>query len=166
VAAGYYVPVPDDQLDRAWFPELESVALGIAAADEGIASVALMGLSAARVHGALPRAVGMAVVAASRHRTALKLADRDATVLFVRRDVTRIDLERRTFDLGQGWVTTVEQTLIDLAARPELGDLPMEANEAIRALLPRADRRLLDELAAAQRRRATLDRLLGDADRA
>lgn len=160
VATGYYVPVPDDHLDRAWLPELESVALGTAAADEGIGTVALMGLSAARIHEALPRAVAVAVVAAARHRAPLSLADRDATVLYVRRDVSRIDVERRDLELGQGWVTTVEQTVLDLAARPELGGLPAEAGEAIRALLPMADRQLLAELAAAQRRRATLTRLL------
>jgi hypothetical protein len=69
VATGYYAAVPDDQRDRPWQPELESVALGVAAADEGVESVALMGLSAARVHGAVPRALGVAVVAASRRTT-------------------------------------------------------------------------------------------------
>ncbi|MGO1051149.1 type IV toxin-antitoxin system AbiEi family antitoxin domain-containing protein [Crossiella sp. CA198] len=162
IATGYYLPVPDDHLDRAWLPELESVALGAAAADEGIDSVALMGLSAARIHGALPRAVAVAVVAASRHRAPLRLADRDATVLFVRRDVARLDVERRDLELGQGWVTTIEQTVLDLASRPELGGLPAEAEQAIRGLLPMADRQLLTELATAQRRRATLNRLPGE----
>ena len=160
LANGYYAVVPDDQIGRAWRPELEEAALGIAVADQGVDAVALMGLSAARVHGAIPRALGVAVVAATGHRNTLRLADRDATVVFVRRDVRRLECLRHTTELGQGWVTTVEQTLLDLAARPELGGLADEAETAIHALTPRADQDILRELATAQRRRATLDRLL------
>lgn len=159
LATGYYAAVPDDQVGESWRPELEAAALGIAAADEGIDAVALMGLSAARIHGAIPRGIAVAVVAARRHRPTLRLGDRDATILFVRRDTRALDLQRHTFELGHGWVTTVEQTVLDLAARPALGGLPDEARAAIRALLPRADHDLLDDLAAAQRRRATLTRL-------
>jgi hypothetical protein len=160
LATGYYAVVPDDQIDLPWLPELESAAVGIAAADEGADSVALMGLSAARIHGAIPRAIGVAIVATSRQRPRLRLADRDSEIIFVRRDVTRLDVERRRTELGQCWVTTVEQTLLDLAARPDLGGLPDEAQAGIRALLPRADRAVLQELAAAQRRRATLARII------
>lgn len=160
LATGYYAVVPDDQLGQDWLPELEAAALGIAAADEGIDTVALMGLSAARIHGAIPRAIAIAVVAATRHRPALHLADRDATVLFIRRAVPTLDVQRYSCELGHGWVTTIEQTVLDLAARPDLGDLPSEAKNAIDALLPRADHDLLADLAAAQRRKATLKRLL------
>ncbi|SEF08504.1 hypothetical protein [Jiangella alba] len=159
LATGYYAVVPDDHVGDQWLPALEAAAAGIAAADEGIAAVALMGLSAARVHGALPRAIGVAVVAAGRHRSALHLADRDATVLFVRRDVTRLDVQRYPHELGEGWITTVEQTVLDLAARPELGGLRDEAEAAARTLLLRADAAVLDELATTQRRQATLRRL-------
>lgn len=163
IAGGYYAVVPDDQTDRDWRPELEAAALGIAAADQGVDAVALMGLSAARVHGAIPRALGVAVVAAAGHRRTLRLTDRDATVVFVRRDVGRLDCEQRQNELGRGLVTTVEQTLLDLAARPSLGGLTDEAEAAVQALIPRADREILRELATAQRRRATLDRLLAGA---
>ncbi|WP_228799046.1 type IV toxin-antitoxin system AbiEi family antitoxin [Nocardia cyriacigeorgica] len=160
VATGYYAAVPDDRVGSIWLPELEPTALGIAAADEGIESVALMGLSAARVHGAIPRALAVAVVAASRHRTTLELIDRPATVYFVRREVEKLDLQRHRWELGSGWITSVEQTALDLAARPELGGLPDEAWSAAHALLPRADRELLTQLAAAQRRTSALNRLL------
>jgi predicted transcriptional regulator of viral defense system len=160
LATGYYAAVPDDRVGQPWLPDLESAAMGIAASDEGVGSVALMGLSAARIHGGIPRAIGVAIVAASRHRATIRLFDRDAEVVFVRRDVTRIDVERHTFELGQGWVTTVEQTVLDLVARPELGGLPDEAAGAIRALLPRADRELLGELAVRQRRKGALTRIL------
>lgn len=159
LATGYYAVVPDDQLDRGWTPELEAAALGIAAADEGIDSVALMGLSAARIHGAVPRALAVAVVAATRHRPTLHVADREATVLFVRRRVAALDVQRHTSELGQGWVTTIEQTVLDLAARPDLGGLPDQARTAAHALLARCDRQLLDELAVGQRRQASLARL-------
>lgn len=160
LATGYYAVVPDDRAGQDWRPELEAAALGIAAVDEGIDTVALMGVSAARVHGAIPRAIGIAVVAARRHRPTLRLADRDANVIFVRRDVGALDLQRHTSELGDGWVTTLEQTVLDLAARPHLGDLPDEAEAAMQALFSRADRELLKELATTQRRRATLNRLL------
>lgn len=160
LGSGYYAVVPDDQIDRNWRPELEAAALGIAAADQGIDAVALMGLSAARIHGAIPRALGVAVVATTGHRTTLTLADRDATIVFARRDLSRLDRQRHTTELGQGWVTSIEQTVLDLAARPELGGLADEATAARRALMPRADLAVLRELATAQRRRATLDRVL------
>lgn len=160
LATGYYAAVPDDRIGQLWLPDLESAALGIAASDEGVGSVALMGLSAARLHGAIPRAIGVAIVAASRHRATIRLLDREAEVVFVRRDVARIDLERRTFELGQGWVTTVEQTVLDLIARPELGGMPDEAAGAVRALLPRADQDLLGDLAIQQRRKGALARTL------
>jgi len=163
LAPGYYAVVPDDQTDRDWRPELEAAALGVAAADQGADAVALMGLSAARVHGAIPRALGVAVVAAAGHRRTLRLTDRDATVVFVRRDVTKLDCEQRQNELGRGLVTTVEQTLLDLAARPSLGGLTDEAEAAVQALIPRADREFLRDLATVQRRRATLDRLLAGA---
>lgn len=160
LANGYYAMVPDDQIDQAWIPDLEAAALGIAAADQGADAVALMGLSAARLHGAIPRALGVAVVAASGHRNELWLADRDAVVIFVRRNVSALDVERTTTELGQGWMTTVEQTVLDLGARPNLGGMPHEAIAAVQALLPRADHAVLEELAGVQRRRATLARIL------
>jgi hypothetical protein len=123
-------------------------------------AVALTGISAARIHGAIPRALGVAVVAAAGHRNSLRLTDRDATVVFTRRDVRRLDCQRLTTELGQGLVTTVEQTLLDLAARPDLGGLSHEAETAVHALIPRADHTNLTELATAQRRRATLNRIL------
>ncbi len=160
VAAGYYAVVPDDRVGASWLPELEAVALGVAVTAGGVDAAALMGLSAARVHGALPRALSVAVVAVTRHRRALRLVDREAEVLFVRRDVARLDVQRQQTELAQGWVTTVEQTVLDLAARPGLGGAPQEARAAAVALLPRAERQLLEELAVAQRRGPPLQCLL------
>jgi transcriptional regulator with AbiEi antitoxin domain of type IV toxin-antitoxin system len=160
LANGYYAITPADRIDLPWYPELEAAALGIAVADYGVPAVALMGLSAARRHGAIPRALGVAVVAVPKQRPVLRLADRDASIVFVPRDVDRLELQRTDTELGNGWVTGVQQTLLDLAARPDQGGLPDAAAEAVAALLPRADRSLLTDLATAQRRRPTLHRLL------
>ncbi|HEX5406952.1 MAG TPA: type IV toxin-antitoxin system AbiEi family antitoxin [Pseudonocardiaceae bacterium] len=162
LATGYYAIVPDDMVGLPWLPDLESAALGMAVADEGPQSVALMGISAARVHGAAPRALAVAVVAASHHRRPIQLADREARVIYARRNVMRIDVERHSLELGQGWVTTIEQTIIDLAARPELGDVRQEVDGAVHDLLSRADRDALRVLARAQRRTALVDRVVGN----
>lgn len=160
LAPGYYAAVPDDRIDTGWKPALEAAAWGVAAADQGVQQVAIMGISAARLHGAIPRALGVTVIAVTRHRRTLQMTDRDAHVLFVRRNTATLDLQRHRGELGEGWITTIEQTLLDLATRPTLGGLPDEAQAAIHALLPRADRELLAELATAQRRTPTLHRLL------
>ena len=62
-------------------------------------------------------------------------------------------------DLGDTLVTTPEQTVLDLAKRPELGGMPTECRSAIRTLLPRCDDALLAELARAQRMQRTLQRV-------
>lgn len=158
VATGYYAIVPPHSTDREWLPGLEAVAYGIAAADYGPDAAVLMGLSAARLHGAVPRAVAVAVVAVEKNRPNLRLADRDATVVFVRRDTRRLDAERLSTDLGGALATTVEQTLLDLAHRPDVGSIPGEARSAVRALWPRADAAILEQLAGEQRLRTALRR--------
>lgn len=164
LATGYYAITPAELVGRRWLPELESAALGIAVADYGIEQVALMGLSAARVHGGLPRAIGVAVVAIPKQRPVLALADRDADVHFVKRTIARLDVQRFDTELGAGLVTGIEQTVLDLAARPDLGGMRQDAEQAMTALLARADHDLLDELAGQQRKRATLRRVLGGHD--
>jgi len=160
LADGHYAVVPDDRVGQNWLPDLEAAALGIARTGGHTNGAALMGISAARVHGALPRAVNVATVAIDRHRRPLQLTDRHAQVLFIRRDITALDLQRHHTELGDGWITTIEQTLLDLIARPQLGEVPDAAHDAITALLPRADNDLLRNLAQAQRRRSALDRML------
>lgn len=110
----------------------------------------------ARIHAAVPRAVGVAVVAVEHHRRTLKLTDRNAEIHFVRRDLSPLDLQRHRTELGQGWVTTIEQTLLDLIARPSLGGVPEATQEGIESLIRRADVDLLRQLAVAQRRRRAL----------
>jgi hypothetical protein len=66
LAPGYYAVVPSDQIGLSWQPDLESASWGIAAADDGPRSVALMGLSAAHAHGAFTESPGVGVVATTR----------------------------------------------------------------------------------------------------
>lgn len=139
-------------------PALEAAAAGIATADFGPASAILMGVSAARLHGAIPRAIGAAVVAVPSQRGAITLIDRAATVRFVKRDTTRLDAERMSTELGPTLVTTPEQTILDLARRPDLGDAADEVEGAVRILIARSDANLLEELAISQRARASLRR--------
>ena len=157
-ANGYYVVVPRASVGTAWLPPLEAAAVGIAAADFGSDHAVLMGVSAARMHGALPRALAVAVVAVPEQRAKVQLRDRTGTVIFVKRNVDRLDAERLPTELGTALVTTVEQTVLDLAHRPELGGVRTEVPDAIRILLTRCDRARLDELAEQQRLRAARDR--------
>jgi predicted transcriptional regulator of viral defense system len=150
LARGYYAVVPPAAYDRTWVPSLEAAGYGIGAADYGPDAVAVMGLSAARLHGALPRGLGVAVVAVPKQRPPLPLAERSARVVFVKRDVGRLEVERVGADLGPLLVTTVEQTVLDLAHRPELGGAPGEVVPAVRALWPRVDAGVLARIAGGQ----------------
>lgn len=160
VAAGYYAVVPSDKIGQDWKPALEAAAWGIAAADDGPRSVALMGLSAAHVHGAFDSSPGVGITATTRNRASLRLTDRDAVVSFIRRDPRRLQIERYSGEMGSGWVTTVEQTLLDLAAYPQLGGKPDLADDGITALIDKADPHVLYSLAGTQRRLSALDRIL------
>jgi predicted transcriptional regulator of viral defense system len=158
VARGYYVVVPQEHVGAQWLPSLEAAAAGIAAADFGPRNAALMGVSAARMHGAIPRALAAAVVAAPIQRNKITLLDRDATVQFVKRDVARLDLEAVATELGRTIVTSPEQTVLDLARRPELAGALDHLVDALRALLPRCDPDLLEDLARRQHLRSALVR--------
>lgn len=151
LAHGYWlVPPPDRLTDAAWKPEVEALALALAVADYGPDAVALMGLSAARYHGALPRAVAVAVIAAPRQR--LPLTTRFGEIVFVARDTARLAVQPAPTALVVGPVTTPEQTLLDLADRPGLGGLrPAEVGETVAALAVRAD--WAETLVLAQRQR-------------
>lgn len=166
LANGYYALTPRHRLgDQRWRPDLESAALGIAQSDYGVSAVALMGISAARWHGAFPRGVGVAIVAVPKQRPVL---DTDVgSVVFVKRQVDRLDVQRAETSLTAGWVTTPEQTLLDLAGRPTLGAQPdADVRDAVRALAARVDWELVERLASEQRRPAYLKAAIHLAGRA
>lgn len=162
VATGYYVLVPEERRGGSWRPAIEDVALGIGVADYGAERAALVGPSAARLLGALPRALAVAVLAVPVHRTLLDTAF--GRVVFSTRDVTRLDLQRCTTELVAGYSATAEQTVLDLAATPRLGGVSDDqAAEARRALLGRCDLDLVAELARVQHRPAALARVQAEA---
>lgn len=158
VATGYYAIVPQSAHGREWMPSLEAVGYGIGAADYGPAHVTLMGLSAARLHGAIPRALATAVVAGPKQRPPVALIDRPGQITFVRRDVEGLEAERMTTDLGSALVTTVEQTVLDLARRPDLGGAAPEARAGVCAMWSRVDHNELIRIARAQHLGAAADR--------
>lgn len=149
LAHGYAVAVPDDQ-GPDWKPTIEEAAAGIAATIFGQRHVVLMGITAARIHQAIPRALGNAVVAVPHQHRPIALAG-GGRVLFVTRATERLDARLETLETGRVLVTTPEQTLLDLAKRPTLGDAPDEARAAVVNLLARVDRAKVERLARAQR---------------
>jgi len=158
VAPGYYYALRDGA-STDWLPRLESIAAGVATALYGDRVPVLMHLSAARIHGASPRALATAVVAVPRQHPPFDLVDRDAgRIVFVKRDVDALDAELVDTDLGAALVSTPEQTVVDLGRRPELLDLREEVASAVRAVIPRCDEAVLEGLAARQNGREGLRR--------
>lgn len=151
LADGFFTVVPQDRVGTNWLPTLEGAAAGVGAAEFGAGRYALMGLTAARVHHAIPRAIAFAVIAAPRRREDLRLTDRLATIRFMVRDVNVIRVEMLQTDTGSCLVTTPEQTVLDLAHLPRLGELEAETEAAIRALLPRCNLDDLERIANEQR---------------
>jgi hypothetical protein len=158
LAHGYYTVVPQDQIGTNWMPTLEAAAAGIAAARFHPDRAPLMGVSAARLHGALPRALAVAIVAAPAQHDPITLLDRPASVRFVKRDTARVDVETVTTEMGRALVTSIEQTVLDLARRPPLNVAEDQIPDVLRALLPRCEPEVLDELARRQRLRSALAR--------
>lgn len=159
VSHGHYVVVPPAAVGTHWRPSIEAVAAGIATTDVDSGEVVLIGPSAARVHGAIPRALATAVIAIPTQHRPVRLSDRDAVITFVTRDTARLDAVAVTTDLGRTLATSIEQTALDIARRPTLGGLTeTEARHAVRDLMHRADPTALDRLAVEQNLRATLQR--------
>lgn len=154
VARGYYALVPAESIgQRAWRPSIEAVALGVAVADYGVDQVALMGVSAARLHGGIPRALALGTVAIPKQRPCLET--RWGRIRFHTRNVGRLHLERARTDLVVGYQTTVEQTILDLARWADSWDVSAEMiSEAITALAGKAEWSLVRDLAVQQRARA------------
>jgi hypothetical protein len=151
-AHGYYVVVPPHAVgNRRWRPSIEPLALGIAVADYGPTHVVLDSLSAARYHGAIPRALGIATVTVPKQRGALRTPA--GTIVFHRRDVGALDLQRAATDLADGYVTTPEQTLLDLATAREVDQVGADVViDALENLAAKVDWTQVEELARRQRR--------------
>lgn len=149
---GYFAIVPETFRGTSWRPSIEAAGLAIGQADYGRDGVAGVGITAARLLGVVPRALGECVVAIEKQRPALNTTV--GRVRFVTRDVSQLDVQRADTELASAWVTTAEQTVLDLADRPSLGNAPPnDVAEAIRRLAERLDWRRLRDLARAQRKR-------------
>jgi predicted transcriptional regulator of viral defense system len=158
LADGYYVVVPQDMVGRRWIPGLEAAAAGIAASIHDPDAIVVMGLSAARLHEVIPRALATAVVAVPQQHRPIALSDRPAIVRFVKRHTSGLDAERIRTELGPTLVTTPEQTVLDLAHRPTLGDAEADIPSAVATLYTRSEKNRLQALATEQRRLASLRR--------
>jgi predicted transcriptional regulator of viral defense system len=158
VAHGYYALIPEFARGGEWRPEIESLALGLGQADYGNRAVALMHLSAARIHGAIPRALAVAVLAVPKQRPLLETTC--GRIIFVKRDVEKLKRMRVETELASGWSTNLEQTVLDLARRPDLVvGLSRVTREAACALFPRCDVEKLKVIVQGQRMASALARL-------
>lgn len=160
IARGYYAIPPMESLGTdSWRPAPESIALGIGMVDYGKNSVAIAGVSAARVLDALPRAMAVGVVAIPASRNTIQTIA--GPVIFWTRDTSQLETQKARTELATGWVTTSEQTLIDLADAPTLGGIsPNTASEAMWALATGVDWDTVFDLSNRQRRRAAYTRAL------
>lgn len=83
VATGFFAAVHDDRVRAEWMPGLEAAAAGVAVAAYSADDAVVMGVSAARLHGVIPRALATAAVAVPTRHDPIRLADRQAVVRFV-----------------------------------------------------------------------------------
>ena len=159
LAYGYYCLVPPGENPQTWMPGLEAAAAGIAATIWGAGAPILMSLSAARIHGALPRAIGEAVVAAPSNHDLITMTDRVARVRFVRRDVAALGAVRVQTELGTTLATSPAQTALDLARDPRLLQTP-DLVSTLRAVLALTSLDEVAQIAATQgRTKAALERV-------
>ncbi|MEX2322429.1 MAG: type IV toxin-antitoxin system AbiEi family antitoxin domain-containing protein [Acidimicrobiia bacterium] len=160
LAHGYYaIPPTEAYGDPGWTPTVEDVAMGIGVADYGPEASALSGVSAARHHGAMPRALSVGVVSVPVRRSPLITAA--GRVVFWTRRTDHLDTVRAKTELAWGYTTSTEQTLLDLANRPRLGGVsPRSISEAIWALAGRADWDRTHRLSVDQQRPSAYARVI------
>jgi len=96
------------------------------------------------------------VVAVPKQRPALETPA--GRVVFVTRDLGSLDIQRVETELADGWVTSREQTLVDVVDRPTLGGLPCaDAIAAAGHLAEEAERDRVVSIAGRLRKAAALD---------
>ena len=159
LAYGFYCAVPPEYVGGTWRPTIEAASAAVATAMYGDRVPVLTGLTAARMHRALPRAIGVGYVAVPTQRRPLRLADRDGEIRFVMRAVAQLDAVAVTTELGQALATTPEQTVLDLARLDPRGE-DIDAREAIDALWLLCDPERLGQIAGRQRMKATYARVV------
>lgn len=148
IAPGTYTAKPDGiPPGHHWRPGLEEAAMAYATAQYADRVPVLYGLGAARFHHAIPRALGVTVIAVPEQHRPITMTD-GGRIVFTATDVSKLDARYERTDLGGFLVTTPEQTLLDLLDRPGLGGMPQQADAAARAFAARADLNRIQELAA------------------
>lgn len=166
IAPGTYTAKPDTvPPDRPWRPGVEEAAMAYATVQYGPRVPVLYGIGAARFHHAIPRAIGVVVVAVPQQHRPVVLAG-GGRVLFTTTDVSRLEARFEQSSLGGFLVTTPEQTVVDLLDRPRLGGLPAEATAAAGVLADLVDRERVRALAARGSRtvQAKVENLFCDED--
>ncbi|HAM43781.1 MAG TPA: hypothetical protein DCM67_01990 [Propionibacteriaceae bacterium] len=78
------------------------------------------GLGAARCHHAIPRAIGVTVIAVPEQHRPVTMTD-GSRIVFTTTDVSKLDVRYERTDLGGFLVTTPEQTLLDQLPQPFRG---------------------------------------------
>jgi hypothetical protein len=157
IARGYYAAVPIGKQSTAWVPSMEDLAAGLASAVYGPGRGALWGLSAARAHGAIPRAVATGYAFGPTQHRPIELLLRQGEVQFSKRNPERLDVEYLDTELGPGLVTSVAQTILDLSTRHFEGEGDLR-REAVRNLMNVVDLDELVDLATRARGLAALNR--------
>ena len=166
VARGFYAAVPVDKRGRDWLPSFEDITAGIATAVYGPGNGAIWGLSAARVHGALPRALSVGYAFGPAQHRPIELTGRTGRIEFRKRDPQRLDLEFLNTELGPGLVTSIAQTVLDLSSRDFRSESDVRS-EAVRNLMSLVDFDELTDVTDRVRGRTALARalrLVNDAD--
>ncbi|WP_380158943.1 type IV toxin-antitoxin system AbiEi family antitoxin domain-containing protein [Kineococcus sp. R86509] len=158
LTGGVYAVPPSGREASGWTPDLEVLAGGIGAAVFGADQAVVVGMSAARLHGAVPRALGEALVAVPRQHRAV-VVEGGRTVRFLMRRTDLLDAEAVPTEIGPLLVGTVEQTVLDLGHGPLHAPEFSAEREAVSALAPRLDWTVARQLATAQRRAAALRRV-------
>ena len=149
IAPGTYTAKPDTvRADLPWQPNFEEAAMAYATAHYGNRVPVLYGIGAARFHHAIPRAIGVTVVALPEQHRPITLEAGGGRVVFTRTDVTKLDARYEQGKLGGFLVTTPEQTLLDLLDRPTLGGMTTEAAAAAGTLAGMVDHEKVRRLAA------------------
>lgn len=157
IARGYYAAVPIGKQATSWLPSMEDLAAGLATAVHGHGNGVLWGLSAARVHGALPRAIATGYAFGPTQHRPIALLLRQGLVQFRKRDPERLDVEYLDTELGPGLVTSAAQTILDLSSSALAGEGDLRT-EAVRNLMNVVDLDELVDLATRVRGLAALNR--------
>jgi len=156
LARGTYLVKPDTvPTTQAWAPPLEVAAMAYATAAYHPDTPVLYGISAARHWHAIPRAIGVAIVAVPRPHRPVVLHT-GGRVEFTVRSVSLLDSQPVDTVVGLMRVTTPEQTLVDLVAWPQLGGMPEQAIQAATQIIPQVDAGQLEQLL--ERQPATVTR--------